>query len=109
MCSLTPTGSDYIVNTENPPSRTFTVFFTAKKSNSSEFVLMLTNDSTLEDREYFRIQIIAIRFTGQLGDLFRVQDGVNNTFVDVSIEDNDGKSFVCQLYIHSCRDSGMLT
>ena len=36
--------------------------------------------------------IRTVSFIGQAGMLFTAQNGVNNTYVDVSIEDNDGKS-----------------
>ena len=66
--------------------------FQSRHSNSSEHVIKITDDSILEDREYFRLRISAVRFIGQPTMLFRAQDRVTSTFVDVSIEDNDCKS-----------------
>ena len=87
MCTV----SDYIVSTVNLSTRDFSVVFQSQQSNSSEFVLVTVDDDILEGMEYFRLRIIGMRFTGQASQFFRPQDGVNNTFVDVIIEDNDCK------------------
>ena len=52
-------------------------------------MIQIADDSICERTEYFRLQIVDIRFIGQAANLVRAPDGVNNTFVDVHIEDND--------------------
>ena len=85
------TGRDYLVNIQNPLSRTFTVTFQSKQANSTENVIVVADDSILEGTETFRLRIVAARFIGQAATIFRAQDGLNNTVVDVIIEDNDSK------------------
>ena len=84
-------GIDYLVNPPNPSSRIFTVVFQSKQANSSEHVIQIADDKIFEGREYFRLRIVAVRFTGQAAALFRAQDGLTNTFADVNIADDDGK------------------
>ena len=84
-------GRDYLVNIQNPSSRIFTVVFQSKQANSTEHVIQIAHDNIFEDREYFRLRIIAVRFSGQAAALFSAQDGLNNTFVDVNIPDDDSK------------------
>ena len=88
---LPSAGFDYLTNPQNPSSRIFTVLFQSKQANSTEHVIQIAEDNIFEDREYFRLRIVVVRFTGQAAALFRVQDGLNNTFVDVNIPDNDSK------------------
>ena len=85
------TGMDYLVNIQSP-SRTFTVVFQSKQANSSEHViLLLPDDEIYENHEYFRLRIVAVRFSGQAAILFRAQDGLTNTFADVNIQDDNSK------------------
>ena len=91
------TGSDYLVNIQNPSSRNFTVAFTSKQVNSSENVIVVADDSILEGTEAFRLRIVAARFFGQAAAIFRAEDGLTNTTADVVIEDDDCK-FVNTLY-----------
>ena len=72
-------------------SRIFTIVFQSKQANSSEHVILLSNDVIFEESEYFRLQIVAARFTGQAAALFRAQVGLNNTIADVNIQDDDCK------------------
>ena len=83
-------GNDYLVDTQNTTSKVFTVVFQSKQANSTEHVILLSDDQIFEEREYFRLRIIGIRFIGQASIFFRPQDGLTNIFADVSIEDNDG-------------------
>ena len=85
------TGFDYIVNSQNPSSRTFTVTFQSKQANSTENDIVFANDDIVEGTEAFHLQIVAARFIGEAATIFRAQDGLNNTFADVIIEDNDCK------------------
>ena len=85
-------GIDYHVNNTNAKSRRFTVCFHSKQVQSSEHVIQIADDDIYERREYFRLRVHTVSFIGQAGMLFTAQNGVNNTYVDVSIEDNDGKS-----------------
>ena len=85
------TGSDYLVNSQNPSSRNFTVIFQSKQANSSENVILLADDSIVEGNETFRLRIVAARFFGQAAAFFRAQDGLTNTIADVAIEDDDCK------------------
>ena len=85
------TGSDYLVNIQNPSSRTFTVIFQSKQANSTENGIVVADDSIVEGTEAFRLRIVAARFFGQAAAFFRAQDGLNNTVADVTIEDNDSK------------------
>ena len=85
------TGSDYLVNIQNPSSRTFTVAFQSKQANSSEHVITVADDSIVEGTETFRLRIVAARFIGQAATIFRAQDGLTNTIADATIDDNDCK------------------
>ena len=85
------TGSDYIVNNQNPSSRTFTVTFQSKQANSTENVIVLAADDIVEGTEAFRLRIVAARFFGEAAAIFRAQDGLTNTVVDVTIKDDDCK------------------
>ena len=85
------TGTDYLVNIQNPSSRTFTVAFQSKQANSTEHVILLGDDNIVEGSETFRLRIVAARFIGQAANIFRAQDGLNNTVADVIIEDDDCK------------------
>ena len=85
------TGSDYLVNSQNPSSRTFTVTFQSKQANSTENGIVVANDSIVEGTEAFRLRIVAARFFGQAATVFRAQDVLSNTIADVTIEDNDSK------------------
>ena len=84
-------GIDYLANPQNRLSRIFTVVFQSKQANSSEHVIEIADDQILEGSESFRLRIVAARFSGQAAILFRAQDGLNNTFADVNIADDDGK------------------
>ena len=88
------TGSDYLVNIQNPSSRTFTVTFQSKQANSTEHVILLADDSIVEGTEAFRLRIVAARFIGEAATIFRAQDELSNTVVDVIIEDNDCKFMI---------------
>ena len=57
MPHLMHTGSDYLVNIQNPSSRNFTVAFTSKQVNSSENVIVVADDSILEGTEAFRLLV----------------------------------------------------
>ena len=92
------TGSDYLVNSQNPPSRTFTVTFQSKQANSTENDIEIAEDDIVEGTEAFRLRIVAVRFIGLAATIFRPQDGLTNTFADVIIEDNDCEFTTTQLY-----------
>ena len=85
------TGIDYLVNRQNPSSRTFTVTFQSKQTNSTEHVIDIADDDIFEGTEAFRLRIVAARFIGQAATILRAQDGLNNTVADVTIEDDDCK------------------
>ena len=87
------TGSDYIVNShrQNILSRTFTVNFQSKQTNSTENAILLADDDIVEGTEAFQLRIVAARFIGQAATIFKLQDGLTNTVADVTIEDNDCK------------------
>ena len=89
MTHLIHTGSDYIVNSQNASSRTFTVTFQTKQANSTEIEIQLAGDSIAEGTEAFRLRIVAARFFRQAAAIFRAQDGLTNTAADVIIEDDD--------------------
>ena len=91
MTHLMHAGRDYLVNSQNPSSRTFTIAFQSKQANSTEHVIVVANDSIVEGTETFRLRIVAARFIGQAATFFRAQDGLNNTVADVTIEDGDCK------------------
>ena len=86
-------GIDYLVNIQNPSSKTFTVIFQSKQANSSEHVIQIVDDEISEGTEYFRLRIVAARFNGQMqaAAIFRAEDGLTNTSADVIIVDNDSK------------------
>ena len=69
----------------------FTVVFQRNQTNSYEHNIVLSEDHIYEGSEYFRLRIVAVRFKGDAADLFRVEDGLYSTSVDVLIEDNDCK------------------
>ena len=102
MSHLMHTGSDYLVNSQNPSSRTFTVTFQSKQANSTENGILLADDSIVEGTEAFHLRIVAARFIGQAAAIFRAQDGLTNAVADVNIEDDECKfikhpvSFVCK-------------
>ena len=89
--------ADYLVNTQNPLSRTFTVVFQSKQANSTEHVIHIADDNIFEGSEAFRLRIVNVRFIGQAAAYFRTEDGVTSTVVDVTIADND-----CELGESSC-------
>ncbi len=84
------TGRDYLVNIQNPLSKNFTVTFQSKQANSSEKVILVGNDGIVEGTEAFRLRIVAARF-GQAAAIFTAPPGLNNTVVNVTIEDNSCK------------------
>ena len=88
---LVLTGSDYIVNLQNPLSRIFTVAFQSRQANSTENSISISDDAIFEGRETFRLRIVEARFLGQAATGFRAQDRLNETTADVIIEDNDCK------------------
>ena len=100
MTYLMHTGTDYLVNIQNPSSRTFTVTFLSKQANSTENGILIADDDIVEGAEAFLLRIVAARFIGQAATIFRAQDGLNNTVADVIIEDNDSQFtnvfFVCK-------------
>ena len=85
------TGSDYLVNNQNPSSRTFTVTFQSKQANSTENMILLAGDDIVEGNEAFLLRIVAARFIGQAAAIFVASPGLTNTVADVIIEDNDCK------------------
>ena len=85
------TGKDYLINLEDPSSRIFTVVFQSKQANSTEHVIQLAHDDIYEGSESFRLRIVAVRFVGQAANHFTVTDGLNNTYVNVIIEDDDSE------------------
>ena len=89
ICHLVHTGTDYLVNIQNPSFRTFTVVFQPKEANSTENVIFIASDDILEGSKQFRLRIAAFRFIGQVATLFRAQDGLTITFADVNIADDD--------------------
>ena len=93
------TGIDYLVNRENPSSRTFTVTFQSNQANSTENDIVLAADNIVEGSETFRLRIVAARFIGEAAAIFRAPPGLNNTVADVTIEDDDCKftiiSIIC--------------
>ena len=99
VTSYAYTGIDYLVNRQNPSSRTFTVYFQSKQANLTENEIVLAADSVVEGTEAFRLRIVAARFIGGAASIFRAQDGLNNTVAEVTIEDDDCKftiiSIIC--------------
>ena len=89
FCQRIHAGIDYHLDAQNSSSRTFTVVFQSKQANSSEQVILLSDDHIFEGTEYFRLRIVAAQFNGQAEALFRAQDGLNNTIADINIADND--------------------
>ena len=55
-------------------------------------MILLADDEIFEGSEFFRLRIVAVHFNEQAAALFRAADGLNNTFADVNIQDNDSKS-----------------
>ena len=92
MFPLTLAGSDYLVSLQDYTSRNFTVTFLSRQANSTEHVIYIADDRIFEEREYFRLRLSAVRPIGQAAQFFVPQPGVNNIFVDISIEDDDSKS-----------------
>ena len=88
---LVLTGSDYIVNPQNPLSRIFAVNFQPQQANSTEHLISISDDEAFEGRETFRLRIVEARFLGEAATVFRAQDRLNETTADVIIEDNDRK------------------
>lgn len=84
-------GTDYVVNTQNTSSRIFTVIFQPKQSNSTEHVIQIAEDVIIEDSEYFRLHIQAVRFMKGAATLFRAHSSANSFFSEVHIADYDGK------------------
>ena len=66
--------------------------FLAKQANSTDHVINIADDRVFEGREYFRLRLSAIRTIGQAEQFYAPQTGFENTFVDISIEDDDSKS-----------------
>ena len=66
-------------------------------------ILLLPDDEIYENHEYFRLRIVAARFSGQAAVLFRAQDGLTNTFADVNIQDDIGKfkNSVCTICLYN--------
>ena len=85
------TGSDYIVNKQNPSSRTFTVIFLSKQANSTENEIQLAGDTIFEGNETFCLRIVAARFIGQAAATFVAPPTLTNTVANVIIEDDDCK------------------
>ena len=85
------TGSDYLVNLQNPLSRTFTITFQPKQLKSTEHVILISDDDIFEDKEHFRLRIRALRFIGGAANRFRAQPGVNSSFAEIAIKDNDSE------------------
>ena len=93
------TGRDYIVNLQNPSSRTFTITFQPKQLNLTEHVISISDDDIFEDKEHFRLRIQALRFIGGAANRFRVQPGVTSSFAEVAIADDDCECRnSCRLY-----------
>ena len=107
ICGFLPNAcaaSDYITIAEDSGgSRIFTVFFQSKQSNSSEHIIQIAHDNIFEGKEYIHCRIAKIRFTGQAAQLFRAQEGVTNTSVDVGIEDDDSKQINTSAVHIKCR------
>ena len=91
LLHLMHTGSDYLVNSQNPSSRTFTVTFQSMQANSTEHEIQLGDDRIAEGTEAFLLRIVAARFIGEAGRFFRVPPALCNTVADVIIEDDDCK------------------
>ena len=91
MTHLIRTGSDYIVNSQNPLSRTFTVTFQPNQANSTENTIQVADDSIVEGTEAFRLRIVAARFFREAAAIFRAPAGLTNIVADVTIEDDDCK------------------
>ena len=77
--------------------------FLSKQANSTEYVITIADDSIFEGREYFRLRLGAIRPIGQAAQFYVPQPGFENTFVDVNIEDDDGKSISSSRIYHILR------
>ena len=83
------TGTDYVVNLQNPFSRIFTVSFLPRQANSTENTIQLSDDNIFEGAESFGLRIAQARFSGQAADFFRADDTLNNAFAQVNIADDD--------------------
>ena len=59
------TGREYLVDSQNPSSRTFTVTFLSKQANSTENDIQLADDDIVEGTETFRLRIVTAQFIGQ--------------------------------------------
>ena len=90
-------GTDYLVDAENPSSRTFTVSFQPKQQNSTDHVILLADNLIFEGTKYFQLRIVAARPTGQAAVFFRAVDRLNETTVEIAIADND-----CEFRISAC-------
>ena len=99
LCHCTRAGLDYVVNLQNTSSRTFTVTFQSKQTNSTEHRIFISKDRTVEGTEEFLLRIDAVRFIGQATVFFRPSDGFNNFVAYVFIADDDCefKNF-CSMY-----------
>ena len=83
------TGTDYLVNLQNPLSRNFTVSFLPQQANSTENIIQLSNDNIFEGIESFGLRIVEARFSGQAAEIFRADDTLTNAFAQVNIADDD--------------------
>ena len=97
------TGTDYLVNSQNPSSRTFTVTFLSKQANSTENEIQLADDYIVERNEAFCLRIVAARFIGQAAAIFVAPSTLTNTVANVIIENDDCKfmntpCIICYLY-----------
>ena len=95
-------GTDYIVNTLNNSSRTFTVTFLPKQNKSNEHVIQMVDDNILENKEYFIIRIHAIRFIGGAATRFTISSEANRSFAVVVIQDDDSefRNKGCIIFVH---------
>lgn len=88
-CLIIHAGVDYIVNNQNAQFKNFTVFFQSKQADSSRHDITIAPDKIFEGTEYFRLRIDDVRFIGDVP--LRPATGLNNTFADVTIADDDCK------------------
>ena len=65
MIHLVHTEADYIVNIQNPSSRTFTVAFQSKQANATEHVIVVADDDIVEGAEAFRLQLLLFASLGK--------------------------------------------
>ena len=54
-------------------------------------MISISDDDIFEDKEHFRLRIYALRFIGGAANRLRAQPGVNSSFAEVAIKDNDGE------------------